>query len=162
EPYVTSDLAAIAGGDLDDNCLDALARLRKGTFDPQNVGADAKRKIFISRYLETIDGLLKNPTEEFARFLLDAAGIDGRRTAKLVEEHLPIVRNSISLLVDKIILDRVGFAQREDLVRVSSASSQVQAERPAEGSPESSPEVTDDGIITTAPEVRLFQHVLTR
>jgi hypothetical protein len=132
EPYVVLDLAAIAEGEIDDNSLDALSRLRKGTFDPQNVGAEAKRKIFISRYIEVLDGLLKEPTDDFTRFLLDAASIEGRRTVRLIEEHQPIVRDSLSLLVDKIILDRVGFAQREDLVRVAPGS--PQATKPATSS----------------------------
>lgn len=158
EPYVTIDLAAIANGDVDENSLDALSRLRKGTFDPQNVGAEAKRKIFISRYIEVLDTLMKEPTEEFTRFLLDAAKVEGRRTARLVEEHQPIVRDSISLLVDKIILDRVGFAQREDLVRVSTAGPQITP--PA---PESAPPADEtEGIITTDAELRIFQHAVTR
>jgi len=160
EPYVTIDLTAIASGDIDENSLDALSRLRKGTFDPQNVGAEAKRKIFITRYLEVLDQLLKDPTEDFTRFLLDAAKVEGRRTARLVEEHRPIVRDTVSLLVDKIILDRVGFAQREDLVKVSGAGVQ-----PPSPSPESVPpaeEAEGDGIITTETEMRVFQHTLTR
>ncbi|MBX3139876.1 MAG: type I restriction enzyme HsdR N-terminal domain-containing protein [Trueperaceae bacterium] len=160
EPYVTIDLAAIASGDIDENSLDALSRLRKGTFDPQNVGAEAKRKIFIARYIEVLDALMKEPTEEFTRFLLDAAKVEGRRTARLIEEHQPIVRDSISLLVDKIILDRVGFAQREDLVRVSASGPQ-----PTPPAPEPTPatdEPDGDGIITTDTEMRIFQHALTR
>ncbi len=160
EPYVTIDLAAIAKGDIDENSFDALSRLRKGTFDPQNVGAEAKRKIFISRYIETLDALMKEPTEDFTRFLLDAAKVEGRRTARLVEEHLPIVRDSISLLVDKIILDRVGFAHREDLVRVAPVTPQP---APASQEPAAAGQVDDDdGIITTDTELGIYQHVLKR
>jgi len=164
EPYVTIDLSAVATGDIDENSLDALSRLRKGTFDPQNVGAEAKRKIFIARYIEALDALLKEPTEDFTRFLLDAAKVDGRRTAKLVEEHLPIIRDSVSLLVDKIILDRVGFAHRADLVRVSSSSPQLPVQKSQESKPVDSDEAVaaDDGIITTETEMRVFDHVQKR
>jgi len=160
DPYVIIDLAAIANGDIDDNSLDALDRLRKGTFDPQNVGAEAKRKIFMTRYIEVLDSLMKEPTEEFTRFLLDAAKVEGRRTARLVEEHQPIVRDSISLLVDKIILDRVGFAHREDLVKVPTAGTQTVQASPEAATPADEP--VSDGIITTDTELRIFQHTLTR
>lgn len=159
EPYVTVDLATIAKGEIDENSFDALSRLKKGTFDPQNVGAEAKRKIFIAKYIETLDALLKEPNEDFTRFLLDAAKVEGRRTAKLVEEHQPIVAASISLLVDKIILDRVGFASRDDLVRVSTTP------LPTPQSPLDAAQAKDTneaGILTTDTELAIFQHVLKR
>ena len=43
EPFVTVDLTEIAEDRVADDVLDALLKLRKGTFDPADVGADAKR-----------------------------------------------------------------------------------------------------------------------
>ena len=43
-PFVKFDLANVAEEQLNDQAADALWKLRKGTFDPADVGADAKRK----------------------------------------------------------------------------------------------------------------------
>lgn len=157
EPYIAFDLTAISQGELDDNELDALIRLSKGTFDPADVGANAKRKIFITRYVEVLEQQLQEPTEEFVKVLMDAAGIEGRRTIRLVEEHLPIVNDAIATYFDKRILERIGFASRQDLVRKPTATA---APAPIEVLPE--PEAPADGIITTETELMVFDHVRSR
>lgn len=161
EPFITFDLTAISQGELDDNEFDALTRLRKGTFDPADVGADAKRKIYITRYVEVLEQQLQEPAEEFVKVLMDAAGIEGRRTTRLVEEHIPIVNDAIATYFDKKILERIGFASRQDLVRMQGSQPTVAATPTAvEVPPE--PEVPADGIITTETELMVFDHVRSR
>lgn len=159
-PFVTIDLANVAKERINDNALDALKKLRKGTFDPADVGADARRKIFTTKYTSTLEQVFSSPPEEFVKTMMDLAGIEGRRTNKLIEEHTPIVSDAISMFFDKKILERVGFANRADLVKMQQTPSS-QAEAPASSPPESVTSSTD-GIITTEAELRIFDYVKGR
>jgi hypothetical protein len=117
------------------------------------------------------------------RTLMDAAGVEGRRTGKLVEEHTPIVRDAMHAFLDKKILERVGFAEREDLVRVTPAAAGVilpaGVSTPASATagvidvamvPSGAetldgvepPMVVADRIFTTETEVAVFEYVRRR
>lgn len=160
EPFVTMNLSEVAQERITDDQLDALGRLRKGTFDPANVGADARRKLYIASYVEVLERNFRTPEEPLVRTLLDLAKVEGRRTTRLVEEHGPIIADALQAFLDRKILERVGFANRQDLVRVPPA-----APTPA---PESDPALPPDdaaqgsGIITTDTERAVFDYVRTR
>ena len=162
DPFVTIDLKEIARERISDQVLDALAKLRKGEFDPADVGADAKRRIYIARYTEVLEENFKEPTDDFQRALMDMASVEGRRTGRLMEEHLPIVREALQHFLDRKILERVGFASRQDLVRT--AAQQVAARQPTEQAQaeDDAPSQPDDGILTTETELAVFNHVQRR
>ncbi len=160
-PFVKFDLANVAQEQLNDQAADALWKLRKGTFDPADVGADAKRKIYVAQYVATLNRSFENPSDIFVRALMDLAGVEGRRTVKLLEEHVPMVRESLQLFLDRKILERVGFASRQDLVKVQQAQSERGTPDDSEG--EQSVEISHrDGIITTDTELMLFDYVKGR
>lgn len=165
DPFVTFNLKEIARERVSDQVLDALQRLRKGTFNPADVGADARRRIFVARYSQALEANFSDPSEEFQRALMDLAAVDGRRTARMMEDHMPIVREALSHFLDRKILERVGFASRQDLVRTSSAAQSPVPPPPTEETAtpgdETMPE-TDDGILTTETELAVFDHVRTR
>ncbi|MDE0528501.1 MAG: type I restriction enzyme HsdR N-terminal domain-containing protein [Truepera sp.] len=131
-PFVQFNLANVAQEQLNDQVTDALWKLRKGTFDPADVGADAKRKIYIAQYIATLNRSFENPSDTFVRALMDLAGVEGRKTTKLREEHEPMIQESLQLFLDQKILERVGFASRQDLVKVQ----QAQSEQPPTPRPE--------------------------
>jgi predicted type IV restriction endonuclease len=166
EPFVTLNLRDVARERVNDQVLDALLRLRKGTFDPADVGADARRRIFVAKYTEVLDSNFSEPTEDFQRALMDLAAVEGRRTARMMEDHLPIVREALRHFLDRKILERVGFASRQDLVRTSATAqaattATLQAEEPVAVDADADQE-PDDGIITTETELAVFDHVRTR
>jgi len=164
EPFVAVDLADVAEERITDDALDALRRLRKGTFDPADVGADARRKLYTASYVEALDRNFRQPNETLVRALMDLASIEGRRTAKLIEEHAPIVADAIQAFFDRKILERVGFANRQDLVRVpatQAAPAPNPAAPPAEV-PTEAPATQESGVITTDTERAIFEHVRTR
>jgi hypothetical protein len=160
EPFVRIDLSTIAKENVSDQALDALQKLRKGTFDPADVGADAKRKIFVARYVEVLESQLTSADEAFVRTLMDAAQVEGRRTARLVEEHGPIVEESIQIFVDKKILERVGFANRQDLVKMQQG--QVPQQSALSGVGLDDTPIGGNGVITTETELAIFDHVKAR
>lgn len=165
EPLAVANLTEIAQDHLAEDTFDALLKLRRGTFDPADVGADARRKIYISAYVEAIEQAFKEPGEGLVRTFLDLAKIEGRRNKRLVEEHKVVLSEAMNKFFDKKLLERVGFAERVDLVRVP----------PTEASPTSSTsEVYDDLLVkeqarpdtsnttTTEAELRAFDYVRHR
>ncbi|HEX2190767.1 MAG TPA: hypothetical protein VHG51_17800 [Longimicrobiaceae bacterium] len=164
EPFMTVDLTEVAQERVTDDALDALVKLRKGTFDPADVGADAKRKLYMASYVEALDRNFRVPHESLVRTLMDLAQIEGRRTGKLVEEHAPIIHDALQAFFDRKILERVGFATRQDLVRVAAAAPPAAAvvETAAEVAPQPSSAELENGVVTTEVERAVFEHVRTR
>lgn len=154
------DLNQVAREQVGETELDALSRLRKGTFDPANVGADARRKIYLGMYVDVLNRTLLNPDERFVRTLLDLANIDGRRTTRMVEEHTPIIRDAAQSLLDRLILARVGFADRKDLVKVPAEAASAAAVAPEAPGVEVVPE--ESGVVTTVTELEVYDYVRRR
>lgn len=63
DPFVVVDLSEVAQDRISENALDALLKLRKGTFDPADVGADAKRKIYVAAYVDALARAFQQPNE---------------------------------------------------------------------------------------------------
>lgn len=162
EPFVRVDLSTVAKGRISDQALDAVHKLRKGTFDPQDVGADAKRKIFIARYVEALETNFSSPSEEFVRAMLDIAEVDARKTSRVLEEHQPMIRDALHVFLDRKILERVGFANRQDIVKMQQTAEQ-EPETPVETEPHMSVDASErPGIVTTETELSVFQHAKAR
>jgi len=166
DPFVSVDLREVARDRISVQVLEALLRLRKGTFDPADVGADARRRIFVAKYSEVLETNFSEPSEAFQRALMDMAGVEGRRTGRMIEDHQPIVKEALSHFLDRKILERVGFASRQDLVRTSSAAAATVSAAPTPDEPTvispDSGAVDSDGVITTETEMAIFDHVRTR
>jgi hypothetical protein len=159
EPFVVIDLSEVARDQVEANALDALMRLRKGTFDPAHVGADARRKMHVAAYADALQRVLAAPDERFVRVMMDVASIEGRRTSRMVEEHAPLIREASDAMLDRKILERVGFADRSDLVRMRVESPALPV--PAEAVPEPPP-AGEMGVVTTEAELQVFDYVRTR
>jgi hypothetical protein len=151
EPFTVVDLREVAAGKLSDHQLDALLRIRREAFDPSNVGADARRKLHVAAYLQVLERIFQAPDEPMVRTLMDAAKIDGRRTGRLVEEHAPVVREAMQAFLDRKILERVGFAERGDLVRVAPGAAGVGNGATGSGAPAAGPAGVPTGITTAGP-----------
>src|SRR5215213_2549893 len=86
EPFAIVNLTEIAQENIGDEAFDALLNIRRGTFDPEGIGADARRKIYVSEYVKALENAFRDPDETVVRTLMDVAGIEGRRTNKLLAE----------------------------------------------------------------------------
>jgi hypothetical protein len=165
EPFVIVDLTEIAQDRISDSVFDALLKLRKGVFNPEDVGKDAQRKLHINAYLEVLEQAFKRPQREFVRVLADLADVEGNRTAKLLEEQTTIIAEAMSTFFDKKLLERVGFADRGDLVRVPNIESDPEptsSENLHSAQPSEEPEVLSNGIETTEVELEVFAYVKRR
>ena len=114
--------------------------------------------IFISAYVDTLDNVFRDPDERFVRTLMDMAGIGGRRMPRLVEEHTLYIREAMNTFFDKKLLERVGFADRDDIVKVP--RSEPHRTPPAQES-EPARSVESD-IVTTEAEMEVYEYVKHR
>jgi hypothetical protein len=81
-PFAVVDLAGVAQEQIADDAFDAPLKLRPEAFNPEDIGADARRKILISAYVDTLEGAFKEPDERFVRTLMDMAGMLCSRFAR--------------------------------------------------------------------------------
>ncbi len=162
EPFVRVDLSEVAQEQVSGSVLDALLKLRRESFNPADVGADARRKLYMASYVDVLERSLDAPPESMVRFFMDMAHIDGRRTTRLVEEHTPIFTAAIQTVLDRRLLERVGFADRQDLVRVRAAATPAPAEPVVEPTPAPEVKVEESGVVTTDAERAVFDYVRTR
>jgi hypothetical protein len=158
EPFAVVDLAQVAQEQIADDAFDALLKLRRETFDPADIGADARRKIFISAYVDTLEKIFRDPDERFVRTLMDMAGIEGRRMPRLLEEHTLYISEAMNTFFDKKLLERVGFADRSDIVKVPPA--EAQPAPPAQDTLQGKAEDAD--IITTEAEMEVYEYIKHR
>src|SRR4051794_11931169 len=79
------DLRQVAKGKIEDSVLDGLSGLQKATFDPENIGAEAKRKLLFQDVLRQINSIAENPSESFTRMLLQNAGVSHIRAKTLAD-----------------------------------------------------------------------------
>lgn len=164
-PFAVVDLEQIVQENIADEAFDALLKIRRDTFDPADIGADARRKIYISEYVEALEDTFRDPDEIVVRTLMDVAGVEGRRTNKLLAEHKLYIIEAMNAFFDKKLLERVGFAEREDLVKVPPAELQAPVstqESPSDQPVAEHPEADNSDIVTTETEKEVYDYVKRR
>jgi predicted type IV restriction endonuclease len=160
EPFAIVDLAQVTQEQIADETFDALLKLRREMFNPENIGADARRKIYISEYVEALEREFRDPDESLVRTLMDMAKVEGKKTARLLEEHKHYISEAMNTFFDKKLLERVGFADRDDIVKVPTPDSE-----PAPPVQETSPgqrEAEGPSIVTTEAERQVYEYVKQR
>ncbi len=85
-----------------DRDVENLSCYAYGAYSAEAVQGHAQELFFVEKVANIIGDLLRNPSENFVRFLLDEVQlVQGRVTARVVERFVPIVKKSIhSTLVD--------------------------------------------------------------
>jgi len=118
--FLRLDFSAVAkNGDIDENTLSGIAAMRRGFFNPEDVGAEAKKKLLFESIVETIKKFKSDPSDDFIRFILgdSAVGIKiAKITQKIVDLNRDVVRSAMEAFVAQEALARFGYAPK-DVVR---------------------------------------------
>lgn len=146
--FLTIDLTEIAKGKIEDSAVEGLMGLQKANFDPENIGAEAKRKLVFHSVLQQIAKLADSPTDDFTRLLLQNAGLT-RVRANALAEYKGLIRKAFKEFIDIKILKRLDLPTAEP------------KEETAAPKPENAPQV-DDKIVTTEAEMEVFRYVQKR
>ena len=146
--FLVVNLREIAKGKIEESVLDGLRGLQKNTFDPENIGAEAKRKLVFQNVLQQLNQLAENPSEAFTRLLLQNAGLSHVRT-KALAEYQDLIRSAFRELINLRILKRLDLPTNEA--------------GPVEVAPvEPSSVKAEDRIVTTATELTVLNYAKRR
>lgn len=120
EAFLRVDLAEVArDGTIDDNTLSGIAAIRSGLFNPEDVGAEAKRKLLFESIVKIIKQFKSDPSDEFIRFILGTSEVGSKIskvTQKIVDANRDVVRSAMEAFVAQEALARFGYAPK-DVVR---------------------------------------------
>ncbi|WP_130732464.1 type I restriction endonuclease [Komagataeibacter xylinus] len=110
--FLSFDLREIAKGKIEDSVVDGLKSLQKSNFDPENIGAEAKRKLVFQNLVQQIEELAVTPSEAFVRLLLQNIGLKHVR-AKAVVEYTELTKNAFAEFVNLRILQRLDLPVKD-------------------------------------------------
>ena len=151
--FLALDLRDIARGKIENSIEEGLKGLQKSSFDPENIGAEAKRKLIFQNLVQQIAKLAEEPSDAFVRLLLTNAGLSHIRS-KALTEYTDLARSAFRELISLRILQRLDLPTRG-----------MEGEKAAVLPDPISSEPflkADDGIVTTEGEMRLFNYVKRR
>ena len=115
--FLRLDLAEVAKDSaIDDNTLGGVAAIRSGLFNPEDVGAEAKRKLLFESIVEIVKQFKDEPSDEFIRFILGRSTVGGKIskvTQRIVDANRDIVRSAMEAFVAQEALARFGYARRD-------------------------------------------------
>jgi hypothetical protein len=149
--FLSLDMREFAKGKIEDSVEDGIQSLQKGTFDPINIGAEAKRKMIFQKFVQQIGLLAEEPSEPFVRMLLQNAGLSHVRT-KALTDFTDLARNAFGEFVNLRILQRLDLPTKEK-----------ESEKPAvvDAASDSSTK-PDDDVAVTALDSDVFNYIRKR
>ncbi len=165
--FLSLDLREIAKGKIEDSVEEGLRSLQKSTFDPENIGAEAKRKLIFQNVIQQIAKLAEEPSEPFVRMLIQNAGLSHVR-ARALSEFRDITRSAFREFVNLRILQRLDIpAQDKELEKSIAPQEPVAPEVGAKESDVISPSVLEQEVFQyikrrlafLAKEERLFDEI---
>jgi hypothetical protein len=112
QPFLTFDMREIGRDKLNDSVVDALQTLTKSNFDPENIGAEAKRKHVYNSVLQQIASLYREPTEPFTKSLLQNADLS-RVSRRVLDDYRPVIQSAFREFINQQILQRLDLPQAE-------------------------------------------------
>lgn len=151
--FLSFNLTDVAKGKIEDSVEEGLKGLQKNSFDPENIGAEAKRKLIFQNLVQQIAKLAEEPSEAFVRLLMTNAGLSHIRSKALIE-YVDLTRSAFREFVSIRILQRLDLPTRGmegEKAVIAPETLPVEVQRKA-----------DDGIVTTETELEVFHYVKRR
>jgi len=110
--FLTFDMRDFAKGKIEDSVEEGIRSLQKVNFDPDNIGAEAKRKLIFQTFVQQIATLAEEPSEAFVRMLLQGAGLSHVRT-KGTTDFRELAVSAFREFVNLRILQRLDLPTKE-------------------------------------------------
>jgi hypothetical protein len=150
--FLALDLREVAKGKIEDSVEEGLKSLQKTNFKPDNIGAEAKRKLIFQNVIQQIAKLVEEPSEPFVRMLIQNAGLSHVRT-KALSEYREITRNAFREFVNLRILHRLDIPAKDNALEKSLIPDPQGLEVVAK---------SDDPLVPSELELEVFQYVTRR
>ncbi|MFT8898227.1 MAG: type I restriction endonuclease, partial [Acetobacter sp.] len=110
--FLSFDLHDIAKGKIEDSVVDGLKSLQKSNFDPENIGAEAKRKLIFQNLVQQIEELAKEPSDAFVRLLLQGIGLSNIRS-KAMADYIILTKSAFGEFINLRILQRLDLPAKD-------------------------------------------------
>ncbi|MCW2316763.1 hypothetical protein M2322_002317 [Rhodoblastus acidophilus] len=150
--FLMLDMREIAKGKIEDSIEDGLKSLQKCNFDPENIGAEAKRKLIFHDFVQQISKIAENPSEQFVRMLLQNAGLSHVRSKSLAD-YTELARSAFREFVNLRILQRLDLPTKDkDQDKNVPAAETLQMESSK----------VDESLAVSAIELDVFNYVKRR
>ncbi|MFT8507447.1 type I restriction endonuclease [Acetobacter sp.] len=151
--FLSFDLHDIAKGKIEDSVVDGLKSLQKSNFDPENIGAEAKRKLIFQNLVQKIEELAKEPSDAFVRLLLQGIGLSNIRS-KAMADYITLTKSAFGEFINLRILQRLDLPAKDK-----------EADKPlvaADVSKADNDDNKDQEIIPSEIEIEVFEYTKKR
>jgi hypothetical protein len=151
--FLSFDLHDIAKGKIEDSVVDGLKSLQKSNFDPENIGAEAKRKLIFQNLVQKIEELAKEPSDAFVRLLLQGIGLSNIRS-KAMADYITLTKSAFGEFINLRILQRLDLPAKDK-----------EADKPlvaADVSKTDNDDNKDQEIIPSEIEIEVFEYTKKR
>lgn len=139
-PWLNLDLNALKPAE-----IDALRHFRKVDFSASDILALAEEMMYYNKFLSFVSSQLREPNENFVRFVAGEISEGGRITSKVVERLSPILRKALQ----SAIVDQVAKSLEPSVVPTSHLKDSVQKSE------------TKNQITTTQDELLAYEMIVS-
>lgn len=151
--------------DLSDADIEQLKKFHKSYYNENNVLSTANELKCTTEIKEIFNKEIQSPTSDFVRFFAKQIYTTGQITQKVVEMFTPLVKKSMSMVINDIIAERLNTAMKndeqvEDTTNISSNLPNSPKENTENKLPEGIVYMDKEaGIITTQEEMDAYNIV---
>lgn len=145
EPFLEINLESIK-----DSQVPYLKRFTKSAFDSEQMFDFASNLRYSSAFKQHFALLLKEPTDEFVRFML-ADVYQGVKTQAVVERFRPLIKTALNGYINELINDRLTSA-----LAIEEAQHETPEQQATEEDAEKEKVEEKPGIVTTEEEVESY------
>ncbi|MFT0505277.1 type I restriction endonuclease [Bacteroides thetaiotaomicron] len=151
--------------DLSDADIEQLKKFHKSYYNENNVLSTANELKYTTEIKEIFNKEIQSPTSDFVRFFAKQIYTTGQITQKVVEMFTPLVKKSMSMVINDIITERLNTAMKndeqvEDTTNISSNLPNSPKENTENKLPEGIVYMDKEaGIITTQEEMDAYNIV---
>ncbi|WP_394842097.1 type I restriction enzyme HsdR N-terminal domain-containing protein [Pendulispora brunnea] len=156
QPFFVFDIHSFTERD-----AETLKQFTRESYDGDAVHDGAEELIYVGKLTALVGDLLRNPSENFVRFLLneiEAVGAGKRLTAKIIERFQPAVRKAIQGTLLEMATRSIKLETEKPELAIVLPLPAVTAPAPTEAAVPESP-AEGGKIVTTAEELEAFEIV---
>ena len=100
--------------DLSDADIEQLKKFHKSYYNENNVLSTANELKYTTEIKEIFNKEIQSPTSDFVRFFAKQIYTTGQITQKVVEMFTPLVKKSMSMVINDIIAERLNTAMKNE------------------------------------------------
>lgn len=151
KPFLVVDMLNLADAD-----IEQLKKFHKSYYNESEILSTAQELQIMIQVKDILNKNLQSPGDEFTRYFVKCMN-DGKSSAKLIEQYKPIIKKSISSVINDIIQDRLNLASKNVEQQAADIPNQLATNAEQDGNiPQDSVAAKENGIVTTQEEIDAY------